>query len=141
MPSKKRAARSISMPGDRILLDTNALIAWMREDDALRIRAGDSAPAVSLFTLGEMYFGIQKSLRPDENEKALVRALQDFEMLLPDAETARRYGAVFAELRRKGRPIPVNDIWIAAIALQHGLKLLARDAHFKEISGLTAITW
>ena len=65
------------MPGDRILLDTNAMIAWMRQEDALRLRVGGSAPAVSLFTLGEMHFGIQKSLRPDENEKALIRALQD----------------------------------------------------------------
>ncbi len=129
------------MPGDKILLDTNALIAWMREDDALRVRVGGSAPALTLFALGETYYGIQKSLRPDENERALVRAIQDFELILPDSETARLYGVVFAELRSKGRPIPVNDVWISAIALQHGLNLFTRDAHFDEVNGLTVVSW
>ena len=58
-------------------------------------------------------------------------------ILVCDTETARQYGRIKVELRRKGRPIPENDMWIAAVALQHGLTLATRDAHFDAIDGLT----
>lgn len=58
-----------------------------------------------------------------------------------DAETARRYGEVKNGLRQKGRPIPENDIWIAAIALQYDLTLVARDVHFGEVDGLKVEAW
>ncbi len=58
-----------------------------------------------------------------------------------DSDTARRYGEVKNALRLKGRPIPENDIWIAAVALQHGLTLITRDGHFNEIEELTVEAW
>ena len=58
-----------------------------------------------------------------------------------DTETARRYGEVKNGLRQKGRPVPKNDIWIAAIALQNDLTLVARDAHFREVEGLRVEAW
>jgi tRNA(fMet)-specific endonuclease VapC len=62
-------------------------------------------------------------------------------VLLPDVESARNYGAIRDELRRKGRPIPDNDIWVAAIARQHNLTLITRDTHFQEIEGLSIGSW
>jgi tRNA(fMet)-specific endonuclease VapC len=58
-----------------------------------------------------------------------------------ELETARRYGEIKNALRLKGRPIPENDMWIAAIALQHGLQLATRDAHFREIENLPSVMW
>jgi tRNA(fMet)-specific endonuclease VapC len=58
-----------------------------------------------------------------------------------DTETARQYGIVKDQLRNKGKPIPENDIWIAAIAIQHELGLVTRDAHFGEVSGLNLNIW
>ena len=58
-----------------------------------------------------------------------------------DAETARQYGEIKESLRAKGRPIPENDIWIAAIAFQYQLSLVTRDQHFSEIKGLAIKTW
>jgi tRNA(fMet)-specific endonuclease VapC len=62
-------------------------------------------------------------------------------VLVCDVETARHYGRVRNELRRKGRPIPENDIWIAATARQHDLILVTRDPHFDEVEGLPIEAW
>ena len=58
-----------------------------------------------------------------------------------DTDTARRYGEIKAGLRLKGNPLPENDIWIAAIALQHGLTMITRDTHFNEIETLKIVVW
>lgn len=105
------------MPGARTLLDTNAVISWLSEDDVLRRHISRRTPLVTLFTLGELFYGIRKSARPEENERALQRALVEFGVVIPDLGTARQYGDVFYALRQKGRPIPINDVWIAALAL------------------------
>jgi len=61
--------------------------------------------------------------------------------LFPDQATTERYGQIKAELAQVGRPIPDNDLWIAAIARQHGLVLATRDAHFAHVPGLQTLTW
>jgi len=62
--------------------------------------------------------------------------------LLPcDSTTSRFYGEIKTWLRRKGRPLPENDIWIAASAMQHSLPLVTRDAHFEEIEHLELVRW
>jgi tRNA(fMet)-specific endonuclease VapC len=58
-----------------------------------------------------------------------------------DAETAQQYGEVKNKLRLKGRPLPENDIWIAALALQHDLILVTHDAHFQEVESLRTAAW
>lgn len=60
-------------------------------------------------------------------------------VLTPDLETAKIYARVHRELRQQGRPIPTNDMWIAAQALQHGLALDTRDVHFQQVAGLTLV--
>ena len=87
------------------------------------------------------YYGAYKSTRAKEN----LTHIDDFAsgnlVLDCDAETARVYGDVENALRVKGRPLPENDIWIAAIAVQHGLTLVSRDAHFGEIENLKVVAW
>ena len=130
------------MPGNELLFDTNAFIAWWNEDAALAHQVvGIGEPSLSLITLAELLLGAKKSGRPQENLEALNRRIPDFRLLIPDRGTADLWADVSLALRRKGRPIPTNDIWIAALALQHGLPLLTRDAHFREVEGLNVLVW
>lgn len=131
------------MPAPRILLDTNALIPWLASDAGLREFGigAEWSPAVTMFTVAEMHYGIQRSSRPSDNERSLNRALRDLDVILPDLETARYFGLVHARLRRMGRPIPVNDMWIAALALQHDLPVLTRDSHFTLVEDLQVVGW
>ncbi|MEE8391198.1 MAG: PIN domain-containing protein [Anaerolineae bacterium] len=86
--------------------------------------------------IGELYYGACKSSRVEDN----VALIDDFAannvVLGCDTETAYRYGKVKNRLRQRGRPIPENDIWIAAIALQHDLILLTSDVHFGKVENL-----
>jgi tRNA(fMet)-specific endonuclease VapC len=130
------------MNGADVLADTNAVIAWIKQDrDLARALLSWSAPAVSGFTLGELLFGAIKSAHPDRNKALIQSAKESFILLFADERTSETYADVRHALRRKGRPIPENDIWIAALALQHGLPLLTRDAHFHEVEGLNVLGW
>lgn len=130
------------MPGSRLLFDTNAFIAWCYEDaDLARQVVFYSEPVLTLISIGELVFGALKSSQPEANRKNLNRRLQAFGILMPDRATADFYGNIRFALRNKGKPIPENDVWIAALAMQHGLPVLTRDAHFREVSGLNVIGW
>jgi tRNA(fMet)-specific endonuclease VapC len=92
--------------------------------------------------LGELYFGAAKSDRPSQN----AARIDDFTgssgiVIGIDGETARLYGSIKAELKRQGKPVPENDIWIAASARQHGLTLVTRDRHFQHIRDLLIEVW
>jgi tRNA(fMet)-specific endonuclease VapC len=130
------------MNGADVLADTNAVIAWIKQDrDLARGLLTWSAPAISGFTLGELLFGAIKSTHPDRNRSLIQSAKESFILLFADEGTSEIYATVRHALRRKGRPIPENDIWIAALAIQHGLPLLTRDKHFHEVEGLHVIAW
>ena len=125
-----------------VLLDSNFIVALFEQDAGAHsaLVAADSVFVPSV-ALGELYYGAQKSGRRAENVARVDRFAAANEVLLPDVESARHYGAIRDDLRRQGRPIPDNDIWIAAIARQHSLTLITRDAHFREIDGLTTEDW
>ncbi len=126
----------------RYLLDTNIVIALFANELAIIQRLGE---AEEVFTpsvvLGELYYGARKSKRVKENLMRMDEFAARSIVLGCDAETARRYGEVKNGLWQRGRPIPENDIWIAAIALQYDLTLVARDAHFGEVDGLKIEAW
>ena len=124
------------------LLDTNAVIAFLNGEEAIQtfIENADEIFVPSI-VLGELYFGAQSSGRIEANLKAVEQFAADRIVLVCDGKTARQYGNVRYQLRLKGRPIPENDIWIAAIAMQHNLTLVTRDAHFREMDGLLAQSW
>ena len=91
--------------------------------------------------VGELYFGAWKSARVSENLARVEEFVSDQAVLLSDLPVAREYGAIKAELRQKGRPIPENDIWVAATARHHGLVLISRDRHFEEVEDLRVQVW
>ena len=126
-----------------MLLDTNAVIGILAKDaDLLHFLRQFRSLLIPSMALGELYFGAYKSQRQENNLLAIEDFLRGGAVVLAcDAETARHYGAIRDELRRQGRPIPVNDMWIAAVARQRGLPLVSRDAHFDVVPGLTRRAW
>ncbi len=126
----------------RFLLDTNIVIALFAQDPAVQQKLAQvSEVFVPSIVLGELYYGAHKSARAEENIAHIHAFAVNIAVLGCDAETAQQYGHIKNGLRAKGRPIPENDIWVAAIACQHGLTLVSRDAHFQEIDDLSVDAW
>ena len=126
----------------RYLLDTSVIIELFATDQAVRqqvgIAEGVFVPAVAI---GELYYGAYKSARTQENV-AQIERFAALNVILPcDAETARWYGMVKDQLRKKGHPLPENDIWIAALALQHNLTIATRDLHFGAVESAQVAFW
>ncbi len=87
--------------------------------------------------IGELYFGANKSIQTAKRVQE-IEQLKGLATILDISEsTAKIYGEIKIQLSRKGRPIPENDIWIAAIAKEHGLTLLTKDKHFKNLEGIS----
>jgi len=126
----------------RFLLDTNIVIALFEGEAFIQDRLAQAGEVfVSSIALGELFFGAGKSGRPETNLARVNDFARDNVVIGCDTVTARRYGEVKNALRLRGRPIPENDIWTSAIALQHDLTLVTRDQHFKEVDGLLLEIW
>ena len=94
-----------------------------------------------MIVLAELYFGTYKSQHIEENRR-VIQAIENTQTILfLDLVTADLYGRIKQGLRARGRPIPENDIWIAALALQHELTVLSQDTHFDEIDDLNRAGW
>jgi tRNA(fMet)-specific endonuclease VapC len=121
----------------KALVDTNVVIALFAGEPAI-VEGVQRQAAVFLCTpvLGELRYGAQASARVESNLARLDEFAKALMVLPCDTQTAASYGIVKFDLRKKGRPIPENDVWIAAIARQHGLTLLTRDGHFQGIEGV-----
>ena len=90
---------------------------------------------IPLFALGEIKAGFQGGTQQRRNEGLLNRLLAKptVGVLLPSRETADNYARIFVQLKRAGTPVPDNDLWIAAMVLEHDLVLITRDRHFERI--------
>lgn len=123
----------------RYLLDTSIIIDLLAGDQEVCQRVALlNTLFVPSISLGELYYGAFKSQRVMENLERLEEFVRENSIIPCDARTAKIYGEMKNALRSKGSLIPENDIWIAAIAVQHGLTLLTRDAHFRQIDYLIA---
>lgn len=126
----------------KYLLDTNIVIALFAGDANVQAKL---AQANEVFTpsivFGELYYGARKSGRAKANIQRVDELLALSAVADCDGETAQHYATVKNDLRLKGKPIPENDIWIAALALQHDLVLVTRDAHFGEVPNLALESW
>lgn len=124
------------------LLDTNILIAILHGEKSalsnLKMAAAVYVPAVAL---GELYFGAAKSGRRAENAARVNNLASTSTVLVCDLGVVQEYGLVKQRLRKKGRPIPENDAWIAAMAKHFGLVLVTRDGHFEAVEGLVRVNW
>ncbi|WP_298268335.1 type II toxin-antitoxin system VapC family toxin [Geobacter sp.] len=123
----------------RIIIDTNFYTAFKRNDaDAVVLLQQAEYIGISSVILGELFAGFRCGSKERQNRTELDQFLNSarVNVITLDEETAEFYAQVFSELRQKGRPIPSNDLWLAASALQHGLALATYDEHFRSISGL-----
>ena len=120
----------------RVALDTNAYRA-AAEGDAKTVEILRRAEDVRLpfVVLGELRAGFAAGTKGRRNEAKLTEFLNSprVSITYADEQTTHHYAALFAELRRQGAPIPTNDLWIAALVVQHDLLLLSGDAHFAKI--------
>ena len=122
-----------------ILLDTNAYVAFKRESPgAVEIIRYAHEIAISSIVLGELLSGFTIGTREATNQHELAQFLASdrVRVLAVDDGTASHYAAVYRMLRRKGYPIPTNDMWLAATALQHDLAMFSYDGHFKMVDGI-----
>ena len=125
-----------------MIIDTNALSAWKDADaDAISTISAAVSVLVPVIVIGEYVYGIQRSREKAQAESWLEKILAATPIAVIGHKTAALYGITRSRLRDKGRPIPDNDLWIAAIALEYNLPVLSRDAHFDHVEGLTRISW
>lgn len=128
--------------GGRCLIDTNIVIALFANELAVVDRLSHIKEVfLPSVVIGELYYGAYKSGYGSRNIMRIDQFISVNSVLSSDVETAKAYGKIKDELRMKGKPIPENDIWIAALARQHRFTLVSRDAHFNEISGLKVESW
>lgn len=125
-----------------MILDTNALCALASREDGLTAAIGDAPRiAVTLISLGEYEYGLRLSRYRSTLENWLCAFLTHAEVLSPDRATLAFYADLRVDLRNKGAPIPANDCWIAALALQHKMPVVSRDTHFDCIRGIKRVGW
>ena len=126
----------------RLLLDTNAYSALAQGDEAAvaTVRNADEL-LLSVVVIGELQYGFQYGSRLQQNQAALADFMRRPRVVtIPVTETtADRYARIASSLRRKGSPIPQNDVWIAAQAMEHGAYLMSFDKHFVHVEGLILV--
>ncbi len=125
-----------------MILDTSALSAFVAGDSGVgEALHGLSWVAIPVIVLGEFRYGIAGSRHRSTYEAWLEAHLRYFSVLAVTEETTATDAELRVALKRSGRPIPANDAWIAALALQHGMPVLSRDRHFDSVSGLERKSW
>jgi tRNA(fMet)-specific endonuclease VapC len=125
-----------------VIVDTNALSAFVDGDagvGGILVRA--ERAAIPVIVLGEFRYGISGSRHRAAYVKWLDDHLSGFDILAVTDETAVVYAALRVALKQSGHPIPANDAWIAALALEHRLPILSRDQHFDAVPGLRRKSW
>ena len=125
-----------------MILDTNALSAFIDGEPAVGARlSGEARVAIPVVVLGEFRYGIAGSRHRRAYEQWLDDHLPEFEILTVTEPATLTYAQIRSALKKLGRPIPANDVWIAALALQFRLPVLSRDEHFDAVPGLRRETW
>jgi tRNA(fMet)-specific endonuclease VapC len=120
----------------RIAIDTNRYVDLCRGvTETVEVLETADALMLPFVVLGELRAGFAHGRKQAENEHVLRRFLlkDGVHVLFPDEQTTHHYAAVFRQLRRQGTPIPTNDMWLAALVLQHNLALHACDKHFDHL--------
>ncbi len=125
-----------------VAIDTNRYVDFCRnEPAAVNVIAKADRIAIPFVVLGELRGGFRRGTRGQPNEQALSRFLQrsHVDVVYADEATTHFYAMIFADLQEAGTPIPTNDIWIAALTIQHDLVLFTRDKHFECVPRLARL--
>ncbi|MFL6262896.1 MAG: type II toxin-antitoxin system VapC family toxin [Thermoanaerobaculia bacterium] len=125
-----------------MILDTNAVSALFAGDSALgKVLAGEERHHLPVIVIGEYRYGLLGSRHRAHLQGLLEILIRESFVLRVDETTAEMYSQVRDDLRQKGRPIPENDIWIAALARQHRQPVVSRDGHFDYVPDLRRVAW
>ena len=126
----------------RVAVDTNRYVDLCRGvSETVALLEEADAVVVPFVVLGELRAGFALGRRPPENERVLRRFLlkEGVRVVFADGQTTHHYASVFRQLRKQGTPIPTNDMWLAALVLQHDLVLHARDRHFDHLPQIVRV--
>jgi tRNA(fMet)-specific endonuclease VapC len=125
-----------------VILDTNVISALFDGDGALSALLSSSARhEIPTIVIGEYRYGLMRSRHKRALSALLDELVRDSTVLAIDLETTEHYAMVRERLRAKGRPLPENDVWIGALAIQHGLDVVSRDTNFDHVAGLRRRSW
>ena len=125
-----------------MIVDTNALSEAADGDpEVIAILARADQMAIPVIVLGEYRYGIAQSRNRAKYEAWLTGLLSDCFVLSITEPTTKYYAEIILELKRKGKPIPTNDLWIAALCRQYSRPLLSRDRHFDLVTGMKRVDW
>lgn len=123
----------------RILMDTNAYAAFKKNDPAaVNIVRTVEYIGVNTVIMGELLSGFKGGSKEVKNRKELEQFLDSprVNIIVIDEETSEFYARIYWDLKKKGKPVPTNDLWVASSAMRHGLALFTYDEHFDNIDGL-----
>lgn len=126
-----------------ILMDTNGYAAYKNgQAEAVAILQLAEQIGLSVIVLGELLAGFASGSRNKQNRKELSDFLCSprVRILMIDDQTTEYYARIFQQLKKDGRPIPTNDLWIAATAMQHAYSLFSFDKHFNSVSNIITCT-
>ena len=126
----------------QILIDTNFYVAFKQLNfGAVELLKSVDFIGISTVVLGELFAGFRCGSKEADNRMELEKFLASprVEPIDIDEQTAEFYAEIYRGLRTKGRPIPTNDLWIAASSLRHGLAVATFDEHFKAVDGLLVV--
>ncbi len=135
--------KSMKMDGS-FLIDTNIIIDFFKGDQSIGIKLLKEEVFIPSIVIGELYFGAFGSgvVRNRMKRFKEIEIFSDsYPILEVSGSTALIYGDIKSQLKSMGKPIPENDIWIAALALEHNLILVSSDQHFSQIKKLETSTW
>jgi tRNA(fMet)-specific endonuclease VapC len=127
----------------RLLIDTNIYSYALRGDDGVvEVLRKSEQIGISVISIGELLSGFKGGGREKKNREELEIFLDSPRVVVypVDEDTSEFYAEIINNLREIGKPVPTNDVWIAAIAFQNGLKLYTKDIHFKTIPGLSLVS-
>ncbi len=127
----------------RIILDTNIYSDYAEGNPAIVDMIAEKAQEICfpVIVLGELYYGFKKSSRRKLNEHKIEQFIKIFrvEIIAVDENVSRKYALIYEYLEKKGRKIPINDVWIAACCMADGGILLTRDKHFNHVDQIEKI--
>ena len=125
-----------------MILDTNAVSDLFAGEPALEARLSASERHhLPIIVIGEYRYGLMRSRARGVLEELLERLADESFILYPDRTTTVHYATIRHRLKQAGTPIPENDIWIAALAVQHELPVVTRDRHYDLVEGVTKLYW
>jgi tRNA(fMet)-specific endonuclease VapC len=130
------------MSGKKYLLDTNIVIGLFANEQSIidKIKSAEIIFIPSI-VIGELFYGSAQSTKKEENGKKIEEFAKASLVIPCTVETAYAYGKIKSQLKSSGTPIPENDIWIAALAMQYKVSLVSRDKHFGFVDGISLEKW